>query len=172
MNRKYDLDNKDDLSMVEWAIERFDITDEDEIQDLCLYFLIKREDILNTFSKPLERNQRLQNLLIQECNRIIKDRNKKSDKYSYYDNHYYICDLIESDLMVDAVRFAINRTGLLSKREILIIERYFGLNGFSPKSLEEIALEYNVTKERIRQIKDKALRKISFKNYRYLRDYI
>lgn len=45
---------------------------------------------------------------------------------------------------------------LLSKlepREKIIIEKYYGLNGYKTKNLEEIGEELNLSKERVRQIK-------------------
>ena len=47
----------------------------------------------------------------------------------------------------------------LDEREKTIIEDYFGLSG-TPRTLEEIGYEFNLTKERVRQIKEKALRKL------------
>lgn len=52
---------------------------------------------------------------------------------------------------------------VLSPRERQIIELYFGLNG-TPLTLEEIGEDYDLTKERIRQIKEKALRKLRNKS--------
>lgn len=48
----------------------------------------------------------------------------------------------------------------LTRRERKIIQDYFGLNNKKPKSLEEIGDELNLTKERVRQIKEKALVKM------------
>lgn len=50
----------------------------------------------------------------------------------------------------------------LSPRESKCIQMYFGLNGYEPCTLEIIGKEYNVTRERIRQIIVKALRKIKY----------
>ena len=36
---------------------------------------------------------------------------------------------------------------------------YFGLSG-TPRTLEDIGQDFNLTKERVRQIKEKALRKL------------
>jgi RNA polymerase primary sigma factor len=47
----------------------------------------------------------------------------------------------------------------LSERERKIIEMYFGLDGYS-LTLEQIGDEYGLTKERVRQIKEKAVRKL------------
>ena len=42
-------------------------------------------------------------------------------------------------------------------REIKILELRFGLNGEKPKTLEEVGREFDVTRERIRQLEAKAL---------------
>ena len=49
--------------------------------------------------------------------------------------------------------------GILDERERVIIEDYFGLTG-TPRTLEDIGNDFNLTKERVRQIKEKALRKL------------
>jgi RNA polymerase primary sigma factor len=48
---------------------------------------------------------------------------------------------------------------VLNERERKIIQMYFGMDG-QPMTLEQIGDEYSLTKERIRQIKEKALRKL------------
>lgn len=48
---------------------------------------------------------------------------------------------------------------ILDERERIIVEDYFGLSG-APRTLEDIGEDFNLTKERIRQIKEKALRKL------------
>lgn len=50
--------------------------------------------------------------------------------------------------------------GLLDEREAKIIEYRFGLNGRTPETLEEVGIKFDVTRERIRQIEVKALRKL------------
>ena len=50
--------------------------------------------------------------------------------------------------------------GCLTEREREVIEQRFCLNTGYGKTLEEIGIEFNVTRERIRQIEDKALMKI------------
>jgi len=47
--------------------------------------------------------------------------------------------------------------GTLSERERLILSMYFGINGEAPLTLEEIGKELGLTRERIRQIKEKAI---------------
>jgi RNA polymerase primary sigma factor len=48
---------------------------------------------------------------------------------------------------------------VLDEREKIIIQDYFGLSG-STRTLEDIGNDFDLTKERVRQIKEKALRKL------------
>ncbi|NLF41761.1 MAG: RNA polymerase subunit sigma, partial [Bacteroidales bacterium] len=41
-----------------------------------------------------------------------------------------------------------------------IIRYYFGLNGRQPHTLEEIGEKFDLTRERVRQIKEKAIRRL------------
>ncbi|MGB9720870.1 MAG: sigma-70 family RNA polymerase sigma factor [bacterium] len=50
----------------------------------------------------------------------------------------------------------------LAPREKEIIERNFGLGDFEIQSLEEISRLMNITKERVRQIRENALKKLKF----------
>ena len=69
----------------------------------------------------------------------------------------------ENELLVDdKVKKEVNKAlSVLSERERVIIECYFGINtGCEPMTLEAIGEKYSLTKERIRQIKEKAIRKL------------
>ena len=48
----------------------------------------------------------------------------------------------------------------LSPREDLVLRMRFGVGGGSEHTLEEVGKSFNVTRERIRQIESKALRKL------------
>lgn len=54
----------------------------------------------------------------------------------------------------------------LSPREKEILELRFGLKNNEPNTLQEIGDKYNLTRERIRQIESKALKKIRKTNYK------
>lgn len=61
----------------------------------------------------------------------------------------------------------------LSDREQKIIEMRFGLNGTKSHTLEEVGLEFAVTRERIRQIEAKALMKLrKHKDSKKLHEYL
>jgi RNA polymerase primary sigma factor len=48
---------------------------------------------------------------------------------------------------------------VLDERERIIVEDYYGITG-TPRTLEDIGSDFSLTKERVRQIKEKALRKL------------
>jgi len=61
----------------------------------------------------------------------------------------------------------------LSEREKRVIQLRFGLKDGHPRTLEEVGKEFSVTRERIRQIEAKALRKLRHPQHsRKLRDYL
>ncbi|GAB3527259.1 RNA polymerase subunit sigma [Pontibacter diazotrophicus] len=64
-------------------------------------------------------------------------------------------------LMNDSLRKEVQRAlSTLTKREADVISLYFGLNGEHSLTLEEIGEKFNLTRERVRQIKEKAIRRL------------
>ncbi|MGE4288311.1 MAG: RNA polymerase sigma factor RpoD/SigA [Salinivirgaceae bacterium] len=69
--------------------------------------------------------------------------------------------LPDRDLINDSLRKEIERSlTTLSIREADILRCFFGLAGTPPYSLEEIGEKFELTRERVRQIKEKAIRKL------------
>ena len=61
----------------------------------------------------------------------------------------------------------------LSDREANVLKMRFGLGGKRPMTLEEVGREFGVTRERIRQIESKALRKLKHPSHRKkLQDFL
>jgi len=67
----------------------------------------------------------------------------------------------DADLIKDSLTDEIMHIlSILNEKEKQIIELYFGLKGNSPISLEDIGLRMELTRERVRQIKDRAIRRM------------
>lgn len=62
---------------------------------------------------------------------------------------------------------------ILSPREVEVLSSYYGLNGFKALTLEEIGELYGLTRERVRQIKERAIRRLRKSyNRNALRSYL
>ncbi|QAR31107.1 sigma-70 family RNA polymerase sigma factor [Ornithobacterium rhinotracheale] len=67
----------------------------------------------------------------------------------------------DRELMNESLRIEIERAlQTLTPREADLIRLYFGLNGRHPMTLEEIGETFDLTRERVRQIKEKAIRRL------------
>jgi len=68
----------------------------------------------------------------------------------------------DKELLMDSLRKEIERAlNKLTRREADIIRLFFGVNGKHEHTLGEIGEEFNLSRERIRQIKEKAIRKLN-----------
>ena len=75
--------------------------------------------------------------------------------------HTLLCEQLEEVL------------GTLTDREEKVLRLRFGLNDGRQRTLEEVGREFHVTRERIRQIEAKALRKLKHPTRsKKLRDYL
>lgn len=67
----------------------------------------------------------------------------------------------EKNLMLESLRKEIERSlSTLTMREGDVLRLYFGLSGRQPMTLEEIGERFDLTRERVRQIKEKAIRRL------------
>lgn len=80
-----------------------------------------------------------------------------------------LLDMIENEehpapdhlLMSESLKAEIDRIlSTLSDREAEVVKLYFGLNKEHSLTLEEIGEKFNLTRERVRQIKEKAIRRL------------
>jgi RNA polymerase primary sigma factor len=83
-------------------------------------------------------------------------------------------ELPDKDLISHSLRMEIERIlTTLSPREADIVRLYFGLNDKHAFSLEEIGEEFGLTRERVRQIKEKAIRRLKHTSKsKLLRSYL
>lgn len=66
-------------------------------------------------------------------------------------------------LMAESLTIEIERAlSTLSEREAEVIRLYYGINREHSLTLEEIGEKFNLTRERVRQIKEKAIRRLRF----------
>ena len=67
----------------------------------------------------------------------------------------------DNSLMSESLKTEIGRAlSSLSEREAEVIKLYFGLETECAHTLEEIGVRFNLTRERVRQIKEKAIRRL------------
>ena len=67
----------------------------------------------------------------------------------------------DNELITDSLRKEIERSlATLEEREADILRYYFGLNGLPPFTLDEIGEELGLTRERVRQLKEKAIKRL------------
>ena len=67
----------------------------------------------------------------------------------------------ENELVIESLRKDIERSlTTLTSREGDVVRMYFGLSGKYPLTLEEIGEKFDLTRERVRQIKEKAIRRL------------
>jgi RNA polymerase primary sigma factor len=67
----------------------------------------------------------------------------------------------DSMLISESLRREVERAlTTLTKREADVLRFYFGLGGVPPLSLEEIGEKFSLTRERVRQIKEKSIRRL------------
>ena len=80
----------------------------------------------------------------------------------------------EKELMGESLQMEIFRSlATLTDREADVIKLFFGLAGKHPHSLEEIGEKFDLTRERVRQIKEKAVRRLKHgSRSRLLKSYL
>jgi RNA polymerase primary sigma factor len=79
-------------------------------------------------------------------------------------------DLALRDILREQVEEALK---LLSNREAMVLRLRYGLYDGRSRTLEEVGREFGVTRERIRQIESKALRKLRHPSRsRKLKDFV
>ena len=80
----------------------------------------------------------------------------------------------ERSLLIESLQKEIDRSlSTLTSREGDVVRLYFGLNGRATMTLEEIGERFDLTRERVRQIKEKAIRRLKHTSRsRMLKSYL
>lgn len=88
----------------------------------------------------------------------INDDNDMNTPLSNLESTEYASD---RNLIVESLRKDISRAlTTLTDKESEIIQLYYGLNGNPPLTLDEIGEKINLSRERVRQIKEKGIRRL------------
>jgi RNA polymerase primary sigma factor len=113
--------------------------------------------------------------LLEVTNREVKESTRNAGRHVSMDapliegEEINMYDVVKSDnistpetgLLYQSLQKEIERAiSTLTDREADVVRLYFGLNGVNPMTLEEIAEEFDLTRERVRQIKEKAIRRL------------
>jgi RNA polymerase primary sigma factor len=79
-------------------------------------------------------------------------------------------EMVEHQMMRDALRDALQE---LTPREAMVVRLHYGLDGASPQTLRDVGVRMGLSGERVRQIKEGALRKMRHPRAgRQLRQYL
>ena len=83
-------------------------------------------------------------------------------------------DMPDSEMLTVSLKTEIKRVlSKLTAREAEVINLYFGLDGEAPLTLEELGERFGLTRERVRQIKEKATRRMRYgSDTRSLKTYL
>jgi RNA polymerase primary sigma factor len=101
---------------------------------------------------------------------VGEDKEATLEQFVADTNQPTMYDRVSRELLKDAV---VDVLETLSPREKKVLVMRFGLDDGKPKTLEEVGKEFKVTRERIRQIEAKAIRKLKHPTRaRKLRDYL
>ena len=107
--------------------------------------------LLNNSIRDHQKNKKFELNNTSNCEQGVFEKNDESEEsnfLSYENKESGITDWFKiKDFFLKCNKF----------REITIIEKVFGLGGSEKKSIAEIADEFNLTKERIRQLREKTL---------------
>ncbi len=98
------------------------------------------------------------------------DKEATLEQFIADQNQPTLYDKVSRELLKDALNRVLET---LSPREKRVLIMRFGLNDGKPRTLEEVGKEFKVTRERIRQIEAKAIRKLKHPTRaRKLRDFL
>ena len=132
--------------------------------------MILLEQELGRTPEPEEIAEKM-DLRVSDVKDILKNANKhvSMDAPLIQDEENTMLDVMkhedgptpEKGLLYESLRKEIERViSTLTSREAEVLRLYFGLDGKYPLTLEEIGEKFDLTRERVRQIKEKAIKRL------------
>jgi RNA polymerase primary sigma factor len=134
------------------AIEKYDIKQDVKLISYSKWWIIQRmQAALERENKLPRETLEIENSEETFYNDEIYEENSCLD---YEDNDFDYNEIMNNKYLIERI------TSQISERERDIVYRYYGINQNERYTLEEIGKEYKLTKERVRQIIDKAMTKM------------
>ena len=97
-------------------------------------------------------------------NKVVGDEDGDTEIMDFIPSVTYVEDEVMENVIHDEIEKAL---ASLSEKESNVINLRYGLNGTAPMTLEQVGKIYNVTRERIRQIESKAIKKLAKSSKRF-----
>ena len=139
------------LSVLRKEIEKFKF--ENEREPVFGDFMLEDGDLDGLIDLDVPNCKSLNDVINEEGSELY-ELIENADAVKF-DNFYEVDDIVKSELDKTLTT--------LTDRERAIIEYYYGLDSnYESMTLEAIGEKFNLTKERIRQIKERAIRKLRF----------
>ena len=138
------------------AIERFDLSQDVKVITYSKWWIIQRMQYALT-----KRSLMPESDLPQETDYDMGDEDDDpAVKITNPKDETFVIEEEENEGERDARKFIDMVFNVLSDRESDMINMYYGRCGYKENTLEEIGKKYKLTKERVRQIIEKAFRKV------------
>lgn len=130
------------------AIDKFDYKKDTKVISYAVWWIRK------TIMEAIEKKSVLNTENIDDF-----AQNETKNENTQYLERNFIYDYSSND-MNEVKQILEELFDGISEKERYMISDYYGLDGCGPKTLEEIGEEFNLTKERVRQINEKSLTKM------------
>ncbi len=118
---------------------------------------IKDEELAEAMDLTLERLRKIQKIAM-DCGTLFIDENEKYGEMKISSSRQN--DVHDEVILKQTIEVLFQAISTLSEREQKILIQHFGINGEKQQTLQEIADQMNLCKERIRQIESQALKKL------------
>lgn len=150
------------------AIEKFDLNNDVKFITFAIYLV--RAEIKKALN-DLSRLVRIPSHKTKVDNKYVKSHNLSLSD----DENKKVCDNIQYDTQTkdESLNIDIDRAlNYLPTKQRDIIKMYYGIGYIKPKSMEEIALELDITNERVRQLIRRGEKVLSEVSSKILKKYI